>query len=323
MSESKSRLDSLQFQERDFGLLRGLFESRVMTSAHIATLYFDGKREYAKKRLQKMKAAGLISERRRQVNEPAILFLTRKGFTLLEKHDQLAQYPSLGKNSFEARTNVGEFTLRHELEIMDVKAAFHDALAKSEKFSIAEFSTWPILFQFEMCKQGSGADVWVKPDGFIRIHEKEEGTKGFFHECFLEVDRSSKVQDRLVRQASCYLDFYRTGGFAVRNGAPRSDFKEYPFRVLIILKSAERRNNTAERLSQNNPPILTQTWLTTLAEVTANPLGAIWIQPADYRNVVKDTPLYDGRRDFRSYRRQPEREAFIESQIQKHRLLES
>jgi len=46
-----------QLQSRDFDLLHGLFESRIMTTAHIATMYFDGKREAAKKRLQKLKAA--------------------------------------------------------------------------------------------------------------------------------------------------------------------------------------------------------------------------------------------------------------------------
>ena len=40
----------LKFQKRDLELFRGLFESRVMTAGHVSTLYFDGKREYAKKR---------------------------------------------------------------------------------------------------------------------------------------------------------------------------------------------------------------------------------------------------------------------------------
>ena len=249
---------SLQLQDRDLALLRGLFECRVMTTDHIATLYFEGKRAYTKKRLQKLKAAGFIGERRRNANEPSVLFLTRKAFTLLASRGELSEYPSLGKNSFEARANVSALTLRHELEIMDVRAAFHAALAKSEKFSILEFSTWPLLHQFETSHPGHGADVLVKPDGFIRIHEKEESGKGFAFDCFLEVDRSSEKQDALVAKAACYLEFYKSGDFAVRNGSTRDKFKDFPFRVLIVLKSAERRNNTAERLVQNNPPILTK-----------------------------------------------------------------
>jgi hypothetical protein len=322
MSPLKKRAESLQLQERDFALLRGLFECRVMTASHITTLYFEGKRAYTKKRLQRLKVAGFIGERKRNANEPSILFLTRKAFTLLTGQGQLSEYPSLGKNSFEARANVSEQTLRHELEIMDVKTAFHGALAQSGKFSISTFSTWPLLHQFETARNGHGADVLMKPDGFISIYEKEEGAQGFAHDCFLEVDRSSEKQNALVAKAGCYLDFYKTGGYAIRNGAGRDQFKEFPFRVLMVLKSAERRNNTAERLAQNNPPILTFVWLTTLAEVTADPLGAIWIQPKDYREITTGTPFESGRNTSAfGYRSQPEREAFVEKNIKKSCLL--
>jgi hypothetical protein len=42
---------TLQFQDRDIVVLRGLSESRIMTAAHIAALYFAGKKEAAKKPL--------------------------------------------------------------------------------------------------------------------------------------------------------------------------------------------------------------------------------------------------------------------------------
>jgi hypothetical protein len=76
--------------------------------------------------------------------------------------------------ALEKRARVSEQTLRHELEVMDVKAAFHTALKKSPTFSVVEFSTWPHLNQFDAVgPQIGGGDVTVKPDGFIRIHEKE------------------------------------------------------------------------------------------------------------------------------------------------------
>jgi hypothetical protein len=92
----------------------------------------------------------------------------------------------------------------------------------------------------------------------------------------------------------------------------------------MVMKSAERRNNVAERLAQNNPPILTHTWLTTFAEVTRSPLDPIWILPKDYREVTNGTPFYREAptRSFQ-YRRQAEREAFVESKIKKHSLLEN
>lgn len=313
---------SVVFQPRDLKLLRGLFESRIMTAGHVSTLYFNGKREYTKKRLQKIKTTGFIGERKRNANEPSILFLTRKGFVHLKNEGQLSEYPPLGTNLFEARANVSQFTLRHELEIMDVKSAFHATLVPSKIYSIAEFSTWPLLYQFETSRNGYGLDVLVKPDGFIRIHEKEAAGGLSEHTFFLEVDRSTETQDTLVNRAEAYLAYYKSGGFAVRNGATRDSFKEYPFRVLMVFKSAERRNNMAERLIHNNPPILTQVWLTTLAEATVNPFGAIWIQPKDYREGIKETPFEtEPRRGQWAYKRQTAREIYIESKIKKVSLL--
>jgi len=323
MSGSQNCFVSINIQERDFELLRDLFECRIMTAGHITVLHFGGKREYAKKRLQKLKGAGLISERRRRVNEPAVLFLSRKAFNLLSSEGHLSGYPPLGGNSFESRASVSELTLRHELEIMDVKAAYHDAIKKSDRFTIAEFSTWPLLYQFETTCQGQSRNILVKPDGFVRIHEKEADGGLSERTCFLEVDRSTEKLDTLITRATCYLEYYRSGGFAVRSGATRADFREYPFRVLIVLKSAERRNNVAEQLAQNNPPILTQVWLTTMAEATSDPLGAIWIQPCDYRDVLRGaTFLRERPANGFLYRRQPEREFFVESKIKKLKLLE-
>src|SRR4051794_2923535 len=82
--------ESVLLQSRDFELLKGLFESRVLTLSHIASLHFEGRDEAAKKRVQKLKAGGFIGERPRRVNEPGILFLTRKGFTALESEGLLS-----------------------------------------------------------------------------------------------------------------------------------------------------------------------------------------------------------------------------------------
>jgi Replication-relaxation len=322
VTASSASLEAIQLQERDFQLLQGLFESRVMTTKHIATLYFAGKREAAKKRVQKLKTAGLIRERKRRVNEPSVLFLTRQSFALLNERGLLSELPKLSPTIFEKRASVSDLTLRHELAVMDVKAAFHSPLKTSDKFSIVEFSTWPRLHEFKAARSGySGEEVLVKPDGFIRIEEIEKQGGLSEHTFFLEVDRSTETQQTLVSRAGCYLDYYKSGGFAMRNGALRSAYKDFPFRVLIVLKNAERRNNTAERLLENNPPILTQVYLSTFAEVIADPLGAIWIRPIDYRATVKETKFAEGGRP-RPYRRQSDREDLIAAQIQKRSLLE-
>src|SRR5204863_509907 len=136
----------------------------------------------------------------------------------------------------------------------------------------------------------SGRQILVKPDGFIRIHEKEKDGGLSEHAFFLEVDRSTEVQDLLVTRAGSYLEYFKSGGFAERNGAPRSAYKEFPFGLLLVFKTAERRNNTVERLLQNNPPISNRVYLSTLEEVKTNPFGDVWIRPRDYRDAVNGTP---------------------------------
>ena len=318
-----SELDGIQLQQRDLALLRGLFESRVVTAAQAAVLYFEGKQEAARKRLQKLKAVGLINERKRRVNEPSVLFLTRKAFQLLRDKGELSQYPPLSAAAFERRAHVSSLTLRHELEVMDVKSAFHSAIAGTGQVLVAEFSTWPVLSQFEAYRERGAAPTLVRPDGFIRVHERELDGGLSEHTFFLEVDRSTETQDTLVTRAGGYLDYYTSGGFAVRNGGTRADFKAYPFRVLMVFKSEERRNNTAERLLQRTPPILTQVWLSTFAEVTTNPLGEIWIRPADYRDATRGT-AFDVEQAHRTvgYHRQPERERVVQGKIKRSRILE-
>src|SRR5882672_1213001 len=140
----KRQSDALQFQPRDLALLRGLLECRIMTTEHVAALFFNGSREAAKKRLQKLKAAGFIGERKRKAYEPAVLSLTPKSFAVLREQGILAEYPQLGSLALDKRTRVSSLTIQHELEVMDVKAAFYSAIEIAGDFRIAEFSTWPL-----------------------------------------------------------------------------------------------------------------------------------------------------------------------------------
>lgn len=320
-------LAGISLQERDLTLLRGLFESRVMTTAHATALYFDGHPEAAKKRLQRLKAAGVVGERPRRPHHPAVLFLTSKGFRVLHDGGALQDYPRLVWASLEKRARVSELTLRHELEVMAVKAAVTTAVTRTPQFRVVEFSTWPLLFQFYVRRPpaertvAQNPDLLVKPDGLIRI--SEDGDDAGEHTFFLELDRSTEPQDKLGRRAVYYLHHYQSGGLAARHGQPRSAYKDFPFRVLMVFKNAERRNNTAERILQGTPPVLTQVWLSTFAEVINDPLGSIWIRPLDYRNVTAGTPFDpETRRQIKIYRRQPEREKMVEERIEKWAALE-
>lgn len=310
---SKPRVD-LEYQERDLLILRDLFVSRIMTLAHITALHFDGRSEAAKKRLQKLKSADFVGERPRKARDPGILFLAKNGFELLRDGGHLSEFPTLSEATFEKRARVSDLTLRHELEVMDAKAALAPAIGRVPGFSLVEFSTWPMLYQFDV-RPRSMDSVRVKPDGLIRVREQADNGGIFEHSFFLEVDRGTETLDTLGVRAICYRDYYTSGGYAESFGAPRTAYAEYPFRVLMVFPSDERRNNIAERLLLNVPPIETQVWLTTAAELSLDPLGAIWIRPRDYRDAAAGTPFEVRGMQRGLYRRQPDRESHIQQHI--------
>jgi len=281
---------SIEHQARDITVLHDLFVSRVMTLGHIAALHFHGRAEAAKKRVQKLKAAGLIAERPRKARDASVLYLTQSGFDLLTEHGELSDLPRLSRQSFEKRAHVSDLTLRHELAVMDVKAALAPAIDKMPGMKVVEFTTWPKLCEFDARPPGHSA-VRVKPDGRIRVEDRTDDPAVYEHTFFLEVDRGTETLDTLARRALCYRDHYASGGFAISRGGRREDFGEYPFRVLVVLPSAERRNNLAERLLSLNPPILTQVCLTTMAEIIRDPLGSIWLRPLDHRDESRCQPI--------------------------------
>jgi hypothetical protein len=125
----------------------------------------------------------------------------------------------------------------------------------------------------------------------------------------------------LARRVYGYQDFYRRGGLAVRHGFTPEAYKDFPFRVLMVLRNEERRNNMAERLLQNDPPALTMGWLTTFSEIKADPLGAIWMRPLDYREITKGTQYDAIRPRTGAYRRDPAREAMVVEALKKLSLL--
>jgi len=156
---------------------------------------------------------------------------------------------------------------------MDVKAAFHSAVAEVPRLTIVEFTTWPQLIQFEI------SGVIVKPDGFIHITEARADGSVKDHRFFLELDRSTETQERIAARAACYIEYYRSGEFARRCGASRSERNDFPFRLLMVLNSPERLDNSARRLlSVSNSR---QVWLSTITETLENPFGPVWSCPTD------------------------------------------
>src|SRR6185437_3999092 len=127
---------TVEIQDRDLEILRGFFEVRIMTAEHVAEIYFEGRYEAARKRLQKLKAAGYVGERPRRTYDPAVLFLTRKAFEVLCERGTISHLPHMSWKSLEKRVRVSDLTLRHELAVQDVRAAFYRAARESERISV-------------------------------------------------------------------------------------------------------------------------------------------------------------------------------------------
>lgn len=268
-----ARTLDIVIQDRDIELLKLLLHSRILTLAHAAVLVFGGSKEAAKKRVQKLKANGLILERRRKAYEQGVLFLSKKGFLCLKEHGELP--PECDDiPSFTKRGQVSELTLKHELEVMDVKTAFYREAAKRDDITIAEFSTWPKLYEFSVRDESEGPFgkmKTVKPDGFIRIHQRDPDGSLWEHVFFLEVDRSTERSAILVERARLYNLFYRSGGMAARFGKCPKDFRNFPFQILIVCKTNDRLANLRNEFFSETRTGYHQIFLSTMSEISSTP----------------------------------------------------
>jgi hypothetical protein len=268
---------NIAIQPRDIEFLQLLLHTRILTLKHATALIFNNGAEAAKKRVQKLKASGLVLEKRRKAYEPGVLFLSQKGFDCLRQKEALPEHCN-NEFVFAKRKGVSELTLRHELAVLDIKMVFHQAVENENNVSLAEFSTWPWLFEFSVNDTREGAKT-VKPDGFIRIHEQTADGEKWEHLFFLEADCGTEKLETLVLKAIRYNQFYREGGMALRHNQPKEAYQDFPFRVLFVVNSEQRKNNLATMLLQANPPILTQAWIATFEDVIKQPFAAIWLEP--------------------------------------------
>ncbi|HMO86497.1 MAG TPA: replication-relaxation family protein, partial [Lacipirellulaceae bacterium] len=132
--------------DRDLCILRDLFDSRILTAAHLADIHFNGSRDAVRQRIPVLKAARLIAARPRATPyEPEVLTLAKAGFDLLLNKGELADFPAMTWDAMEKRCRVSPLTLRHELAVGDFKAAVHAAARRAEGVRVVEFLTWPAL----------------------------------------------------------------------------------------------------------------------------------------------------------------------------------
>jgi hypothetical protein len=281
----------IEIQDRDVAILRTLFECRVMTRSQAALLHFDGKTEAAKKRLQLLKAAGYVSDRPRLPHDPAVLVLTRKGFELLEGTGALQMFPAF-RNWKQAakRLSVSPLTIQHELEVMDVRAAIVAAVHNQPKLSIAQISTWPAMIAFE-AYNSNGERVEIRPDGLLRVVERSDTVKERDHWFFIEVDRSTESQTKLMERLFCYYNYYDQVKRELRSGRDFEIRDRFPFRVLITCRSDARCNELLEQLFVCGKRTAALIWITPMSEAKSNPLSAIW-RTAGMVDQMKTRPLF-------------------------------
>lgn len=267
--------------ERDYDILAELLDSRLLTLAQLADIHFDGKREAAKKRLHALKHARLIAGRPRLTRaEPEPLRITHDGFDWLAESGRLGETPRLTWNVMSRRLKVSPLTLRHELSVGAVKAAMHRAVRATPDAQICQFVTWPRLLRFNVKAERFNEQVVVAPDGYFRIEQSSAGGVTSF-DFFLEVDRSTETLGRLVNRAAGYLSYYVQGGYARRRGGAEAAPRAFPFRTLWTFPSRARLEGFAKMCHEHRPPILKMMWLATFNDALRDPLGPIWIRPAD------------------------------------------
>jgi hypothetical protein len=211
--QSPSNTPNIELQARDLELLKGLFESRLATLAQLAELHFDGKKEAVQNRVKKLKDAGFLKERpRASVGAPSIVHLSRRGFETLTERGMLARYPRFIWSNLEDRAKVSPITLKHELNVMNIKATFARELRAWDDLALAEFCTWPMLYEFKAKTHEQELDlVKVKPDGFFILRLPSE------QQFFLSRSRSRLGNPR-YRGAQV---FWLSGIFSHRrHGAP-------------------------------------------------------------------------------------------------------
>lgn len=306
--------------ERDRSIFRDLIESRVMTLTQISDLHFGGSYEYAKKRFQQLKAADYVHERKPTHNRgryyASTLSLARSGFMAMAE-DPFVLGEEMSWDDLRERLDFAESSLSHELEVIDMKVAFSNAIRTVASLALEEFSTYPRRYQFETEHFERGKIFTLKPDGYARV----SGIAPREHSFFFEWDRSSEAHRKLGIKAFGYQRYFESGAFAMWNGVGEEQRDDYPFTPIFILPNEERRNNTAEHLLQLRHPKTgarirrNALLLTTHAEFLSDPLSAIYVTLSQYQAVTRDTP-YDAA-THKAMSRALERDRFVSDRIEK------
>lgn len=274
-----------QLQARDLCLLRTVTEHRVVSLTQAAALHFEGRYEAAAKRLQKLRRGGFLAAYPRRVGDACLLRPTRRTRCVVAAAvggAARATDREIGRKSKPLATNL----VSHELAVVDARIAIGRA-CHAAAASLQEFIPRPHAHAFQT--PGPTPTGGFRPDAYLSI-ETRSGRRQHF---FLELDRSTEPGAVLAAKMRRYQAFDRSGAFAVARGGLPAERARYPFRVLFVVPSPERRDNLARLFGELTPPVRTQAYLATAADLAADPVGAIWHCPIDCvtRHPAADRPV--------------------------------
>lgn len=231
---------TIQITHRDLQILREIAFSRFLTVGHIADLCFEGRREAAKKRVQKLVASGYLETKEIFCGIPEVKSLSKLGWQCLAK-------------SFRPVPNfkVQAGTLKHDLLLRDCMCR---AVAAARRFGVnSQIQLLPYLLKIQEWTNTRH----LAPDGTWKVE-----VNGVEFRIFVELDRGTEKQKELAEK----LHFYRD--FMLSKRKPK-----HVLGVLFIFLHQKRMELFQSRYLQEPSNILISSVL--MEPFLANPLGAL------------------------------------------------
>jgi len=237
--EAPELVRNFQLQERDFNIVRLIYDYRFLNSEQIAALT-AGSNQVILRRLQKLFHHGYLERPISQIVFSNALFGHQKMVYGLGSKgaDLLAWVLKIDKGNLiwkEKSREVRERYLQHTLMISNFRACLDLSL---RNMSETEMPFWirekaPELkdnVRF-LQKNGRRRRLPVNPDGFFAL--KSPNKKAHF---FFEADRSTMTNTRFLNKLRAYWLWWKQGRANQKLGVK-------DFRVLTLTKSKQRRDN--------------------------------------------------------------------------------
>lgn len=255
----------IQVQPRDVEIIRLVDTFRYVSTSQIARLFF-GTRRRAQARLRQLHQAGLLGYATSLVTRgrgERVWFVTKRASDILPGETVTCQRI--------ARKELTFGFLRHKLAVVDVYIAFLEAARE-----VGGTMEWLAERQASEKFIGSRGEVWVRPDGFLRLELPDrEPILGF-----VEVDLSSITLSRMVQRFQAYYEYVATGRYQARYPeAVRAN--GIAMWILVICDTESRARRLLEVWGQEVAMVSLPVFYSDLARVKENPLGRIWLRQLD------------------------------------------